>query len=497
LVPDNEIIRYLHEWNKAYEDAATEDGLIEKLTYSGFSPSPSVRNAIVQFCVDTLGWDQPAAEAAYYEAVTRRASMLREQSDKQHADMLRDTARGLSGRLEQIADATEHSPRALIHAYDEITADMRAMRLLRKERDITKPISWTSTIEAGRGRSEGIITSFRFSGGSPDDGEYSVRFPAGALSLVAAPTSHGKTMMAINLILDAVERYPNRRHWLFSFEEDRRLVLFKFLARFIGVPISNNPYKTIRSYYTTGSTEYFAHSVRVEENGRMVDRLPFDILKETEPRFAELIDSGRLNIIDAGKWDDVDVLTALSDIAHHDPGLIMIDYLGLLNARDRQGFSRNEELKQIALNIKDVAIEHDLSVVGAIQFNRAVVSPDHMHTSNIQDSSDLERAANYIVGMWNTTKPIFLPAKQHRGMLTKPFYGDKETRSDRKSMVLHVLKNRDGISGLTGEFPLMHDGKVWGIESRGIKTGSWERAETKEAGVNIKKSIEESINGTI
>lgn len=272
---------------------------------------------------------------------------------------------------------------------------------------------------------------------------------SGALSIVAAPTGHGKTTLLINLLLDAVKRYPDRRHWLFSYEEDRTAVMIKTLNAYCNQEYSRNNKSTIQSYYAKGTDKYFSHNA--------------EGFKEREKDFWRLVESGRLNIIPCGYRDYyseklMQFLAALSDDR---PGFIGIDYLQLLYSETRDKYTaRTEELKRICLDMKDLAVEKKLSILAAAQFNRTVQFPMHMESQSIADAADIERAANKIIGLWNGH---FQPAETNdkTSKAGKSHMRDKGIEPD--TIYLEILKARDERAGGWGVYPF--DGNLGVIGS--------------------------------
>lgn len=65
--------------------------------------------------------------------------------------------------------------------------------------------------------------------------------------------------------------------------------------------------------------------------------------------------------------------------------------------------SRQEQLKEICLKLKDLAVseKYGLPIILAAQFNRQVVSPLDLISTNIREAGDIEQIANTIVAMWN------------------------------------------------------------------------------------------------
>jgi replicative DNA helicase len=63
--------------------------------------------------------------------------------------------------------------------------------------------------------------------------------------------------------------------------------------------------------------------------------------------------------------------------------------------------SRQEELKQICIDLKDLAVTTGLPIVLGAQFNREVTNQLRLHATKIGEAGDIERVANLIVGFWN------------------------------------------------------------------------------------------------
>lgn len=218
-----------------------------------------------------------------------------------------------------------------------------------------------------------------------------LQFQTGALSVIAAPTGHGKTAFLLNLLLDAAGRYPDKRHWLFSYEESSASVIIKALSVHCKESYSVSNRRTLESYYRKGTDEFFA------ANG-LTD------FKKKEPTFWEMVKSGIINVVQAD-YATQDLIQAIREVANHGAGFIGIDYLQLLYPEARDRFTaRQEELKRICLDLKDAAIETGLPIVAAAQFNREVRYPGAMEPQRLADASDIEKAANLVVGLWNGDK---------------------------------------------------------------------------------------------
>jgi len=255
--------------------------------------------------------------------------------------------------------------------------------------------------------------------------------PSGALSIIAAPTSHGKTTFLINLALNIATASPDKETYLFSYEEDGDSILINTLNTYLDKEISSNNRRTIKSYFTTGSTEYIKSQYK-------------DYFTSTKDKFfRELIDTRRLNIHYSNYNSDTLIEAIRYLHKHAKPGVIFIDYIQLLSLPEGKykTYSRQEEIKEICIALKDVAVETGLPIILGAQFNRQVINQLKIHPTNIGEAGDIERIANLIVGFWNNNfKPLATEGELNE------ISSKGATTPD--TLYTTILKNRGGRVGL-------------------------------------------------
>lgn len=253
--------------------------------------------------------------------------------------------------------------------------------------------------------------------------------PSGAISVFTAPTSHGKTTFLINLALNIATASPDKETYLFSYEEDGDTVLMNTLNTYLDEEISSNNRRTIKSYFTTGSTEYIKSQSR-----------DYFTAKKDE-FFRELIDTKRLNIHYTSYNSDTLIEAIRYLHKHAKPGAILIDYIQLLNLPEGKykTYSRQEEIKEICIALKDVAVETGLPIILGAQFNREVVNQLRIHATKIGEAGDIERIANLIVGFWNNNFQQLATEGELKEI--GPITPD--------TLYTTILKNRGGKVGLT------------------------------------------------
>lgn len=255
--------------------------------------------------------------------------------------------------------------------------------------------------------------------------------PSGAISIFTAPTSHGKTTFLINLALNVATASPDKETYLFSYEEDGDSILIKTLNTYLDEEISSNNRRTLKSYFTTGSTEYIKSQSK-------------DYFTSTKDKFfRELIETRRLNIHYSSYNSDTLIEAIRYLHKHAKPGAIFIDYIQLLNLPEGKykTYSRQEEIKEICIALKDVAVETGLPIILGAQFNREVVNQLRIHATKIGEAGDIERIANLIVGFWNNNfKPLATEGELNE------INNKGATTPD--TLYTTILKNRGGRVGL-------------------------------------------------
>lgn len=285
------------------------------------------------------------------------------------------------------------------------------------------PIKENELKERQANKPESINSGYTI-GGEP------LLLPSGAISVFTAPTSHGKTTFLINLALNVATASPDKETYLFSYEEDGDSILINTLNTYLDEEISSNNRRTLKSYFTTGSTEYIKSQSK-------------DYFTSTKDKFfRELIETRRLNIHYSSYNSDTLIEAIRYLHKHAKPGAIFIDYIQLLNLPEGKykTYSRQEEIKEICIALKDVAVETGLPIILGAQFNREVVNQLRLHATKIGEAGDIERIANLIVGFWNNNfKPLATEGELNE-------INNKGVAPD--TLYTTILKNRGGRVGL-------------------------------------------------
>ena len=132
---------------------------------------------------------------------------------------------------------------------------------------------------------------------------------------------------------------------------------------------------------------------------------------------------------------------------------VFIDYIQLLSSRAyrKAHLQRTEELKEICKDLKNLSIETQLPIIVAAQLNREANSPLELHSQKIAEAADLERIANKILCLWNTSfvaQKSKDSAKELEALEAK--HGFKLGEGGK--IYAKLTKNRGGVVGLEAVF---------------------------------------------
>lgn len=285
-----------------------------------------------------------------------------------------------------------------------------------------------------RTRPEGIQTGYVFSKRGRAE---RLVLPAGALTLIAAPTTHGKSTLLRNLALQTAGNGDEGTVLYFSFEEDMESTVVELVNTYVGLELTTpsrdyNNLTTIAQYYRDNSTRYIKHEAEAT-------------FKEKEAEFMrDYIEAGKLRIYD-NDYTSNELIDAIKYIARSvKVKAVFVDYVQLLY-REGNRLQRNEELKEIAKELRQTAKGLKLPIVLAAQLNRDAKSPTEMHSQNIADSADLEREANKVLLLWNSA---FNPTNGNAYEANKIEAEKRPELGSEGQIYAKLSKNRGGIPSI-------------------------------------------------
>lgn len=412
--------------------AEDQDGLIEEAVTTAKGLNPIDRDRFTKSFIALLGDPLKLTEESVKGVIERLK--YKEDKDKQ--------AREFNAMLSEVTDL--HSKGATDKAIELIEANVKKVKLTDRDTEFSSLMVPTNEGEVSRrirSKPDSLNSGYTI-------GEEELLLPSGSLSIFAGPTSHGKTSLLINMALNVANKNPEKEIHFFSYEEDRDTILLNTLNSYIGEDISDNNTKSIKHYFTTGEDKYI----------KTVHRELFKSKKDKF--FKELITPRRLNI-HYTSYDSDTLIQAIRYLHEHtNVGAIFIDYIQLLNLPKGKykTYSRQEEIKEVCIALKDIAVETGLPLILGAQFNREVVNQLRIHATKIGEAGDIERIANLIVGFWNNNFPqLEVTAGEKKEIKDK----DIELTS---TLYTVVLKNRGGRVGL--EEVLLWNGNARKVTNR-------------------------------
>ena len=236
---------------------------------------------------------------------------------------------------------------------------------------------------------------------------YPLTFPSGAISVIGAPTNHGKSKILQSITLDALEQPEKGMILYFTYEESEENVNIQFLNAYANIEVTSKSkggnygnLRTIREHLFNGLFKFFK-SGRTEKNDYS-QVIPTFQRKEEE--WKRIRKEGRIRII---KPEDNTLGTLKGIIGYATENLpiraVFIDYIQELYLEEKdKTYGRTDELKKIMVDIDILAQEANIPIIMAAQLNRDTKSPKQLYNQIIADSGWIERKASEIVLIWSS-----------------------------------------------------------------------------------------------
>ena len=224
---------------------------------------------------------------------------------------------------------------------------------------------------------------------------YKFFFPSGAISVIGAPTNHGKSKMLQSIALDAIKDLEEGETLLYvTYEENELNVNKQFLNAYANLLLTEkggkgSNLKSISEYLYNGQTKYIKASA-------------IDDFKKKEEEWKKIRRSRKIKIV---KPEDnyLETLLSLIDYAikHLRIKAILLDYIQEIYVRDWGKYSRTDELKEAMVRLDATAQSTNIPVIIAAQLKRETNSPLDLYNQYIADSGWIERKASEILLMWS------------------------------------------------------------------------------------------------
>jgi hypothetical protein len=423
-------LRAVIERHSGQLDPMEEDALLFDLVETGLELEPLDRDRYLKAFTSIPEVEAMGVKLETLQTVTERLQTTRAKERQ------RETLTALLKEAQNLTGWGEGEK-----AIDTLAEGLNEARAISNEANLQRlliPTTESAVKDKLANAPEGIVTDYTFWEYDESKSRYvtpwPLTLPAGALTVVAGASGHGKTSLMMNLALKAVE---TGRVAFFNYEESKEAVTIKTLLAYIGEPISGNGRKTAVDYFKKGTDAYISQDARVLFH------------QKRKEFFSTLVETGRLNIQDVTPPAEelCDAIRYLHK--ERELGAVFVDYIQLLRLKEaKRGASRQEELSHICELLKRLAKETGLPIILGAQFNREVNNPTKMHYTKIREAGDIEHSASLILGAWDNSKTVKYLFSEAEVKAWNTKTGDWKGFHSYKSMFVQVLKNREGRDGL-------------------------------------------------
>lgn len=236
-----------------------------------------------------------------------------------------------------------------------------------------------------------IKTSYYFHNKDNDKEIEQLTLPSGAITLVCALTSHGKSTFLRDIALEVAQNGQQGDTLFYTYESSEQEIEWGFINSYLKTPFNRgNNLQTIKDYEQTGKNWFAGNNLQTYIDGK--------------ERFRkELLCSGKLRLLrrsnDAAEiQDEIRFYNKFRPIK-----CVFIDYIQKLHLKDNR-LSRTEELSKICSSFEALAIELGLPIVMAAQLNRQTTDPVSMCSQNLAESTSIEQSSAKMVFLWNSTE---------------------------------------------------------------------------------------------
>ena len=195
-------------------------------------------------------------------------------------------------------------------------------------------------------------------------------FKPGELIVVAARPAVGKTALALNFAYRAATR-AKKPVAIFSLEMSSELLVRRLIASESLIPLKN---------LSTGQ-------LSGEQRLKLSDAV-------------KRVGGAPIYIDDTPGNKLMDIIAKSRKLQAKEPelGLIVVDYLGLVETSGNKGDSRQEEVRKISLALKQLAMELKIPVLALSQLSRDVEKQNRKpQLSDLRDSGSIEQDADVVM----------------------------------------------------------------------------------------------------
>ena len=347
-------------------------------------------------------------------------------------------------------------------------------------RNLLSPTTENDIIERGKNRPPSLSTGYVVKKGQTPQ---RILLPSGKLIEIAGQTGHGKTLFLLNILLNVSKLNPDRRFVLFTYEEDSDTIIGYLLNIYL------NDLNLMRGGDWRSNRILISEYLRGEGTDNFNPSSVAEFIRRKDLFFRKYIETGRILI----KYVDSDSSRLCRDIRllsspDNNIGGVFIDYFQYINPDPTKRFpTRQEALKSICIELKDIANETQLPVVLACQFNQEVQAPTDVLLNKIGEAGDISRIGSETLGLWQMGKDLGrkldnddkrkvedLEQKSQTMGFSDPFLKGMFVRSLKSRLIESGSEEMFKFRGLTGKiYPNDEEEKDRLVED-------WEKEEPKQ-----------------
>lgn len=298
----------------------------------------------------------------------------------------------------------------------------QSLQRIRQSRgiDIPEPVSFDAMVDRLITVGEGLLTGY-------EKLDELTRIKQGAITIIAGRPGHGKTTMMLNLMVNMLNQYPDKRFCFFSYEEAAFKLASKIIMIMADVVLSEqfnlNAYAGYYKWRRGLNNEWTKGSNREVE--------------EAITEYEELVSSGRLLISDR-MYPGEDLASVINKLCQKgDMGAVFIDYIQKIPIEAQS--QRYLDVKAVSQALLNTAVHNDVPVIMGSQLNRegakAKKGESSVKLEHMRESGDIEQDANLVLALENS--------RVRKVEMDEDIYA---SRSQEIPLYVHCLKNREGMS---------------------------------------------------
>ena len=243
------------------------------------------------------------------------------------------------------------------------------------------------------------------------------KIPVGALTIIAGRPGHGKTTFQLNLLVNMLRAYPDKKFYFFSYEEAKKAISTKIIMIMAGEELHRD----------TNYGAYINYLKEKRGSNSSIDKAVQD--------YDDYVSSGRLLLSD-DMYRVEDLVSAIEQLSkERDTGAVFIDYIQRIPTPTQS--QRYLDIKLASDLLLRQAVSLDIPIILGAQLNRASGGGEEPRLEELREGGDIEQDANLVLSLYTKTiDELQEMASSQRGI------------PPQVEMKVSVLKNRGGVSGI-------------------------------------------------